>query len=147
MRSNTLKLSIVMALSLVTLAACNKHGQNSGQAAAPGTTNVAAATPTAVAPVTAAPATAAPMAAAPATTTTTTATPAPAPAVGGGDVKERAKAMRLACAEEIKKFCSTGGEKPGRCLKEHESELSPGCNTARQALRAARKAEKADKDE
>jgi len=129
MRPHTLKLSLVVALSLVTLAACDKHGKNSEQAAAPDTTNVAAATPATTPPTTPAPA----------------ATPTPAPAAGG-DVKEDAKAMKLACAEEIKKFC-TGGEKPGRCLKEHESELSPGCNTARQTLRAARKAEKADKDE
>jgi hypothetical protein len=126
MRPHTLKLSLVVALSLVALAACDKGGKNSGQAAAPDTTNVAAATPATPAPV---------------TTPPPAATPAPAPAAGG-DVRELAKAMRLACADEIKKFCSTGGEKPGRCLKEHESELSPGCNSARQALRAARKAGK-----
>jgi predicted small lipoprotein YifL len=142
MKSNTLKLSLVISLSLLTLAACGKHGNSSAPTVAPDTTNVAAATPVAAAPVTATPTTAAP-----ATTTPSMATPAPAPMAGGGDVKQQVRAMRLACAEEIKKFCSTGGEKPGRCLKEHESELSPGCNTARQALRAARKAAKAEKDE
>jgi hypothetical protein len=134
MKPNTLKLSLVLALSLATLAACDKQGKKSEEAAAPDTTNVATATATAPAP-----AATTPTAAQPATT------PAPAPAAGA--VKEQVKAMKLACADDIKKFCATDGEKPGRCLKEHESDLSPGCNTARQALKAARKAQKADKDE
>ena len=34
------------------------------------------------------------------------------------------------CAEDIQKFCKDvqlGGEHIGKCLKEHENELSPGC--------------------
>lgn len=127
MKPHTLTLSLVIALSLVTLAACDKHGKQADAAAAPAATNTMAATNDVVAANTPA-------------VSATNAASSPAPAADG-DTKEKAKAMKLACAEEIKKFC-TGGEKPGRCLKEHASELSPGCTAAREALKAARKAEK-----
>jgi hypothetical protein len=119
MKSNTLKLSLVLALSLAALAACDRHEKKS-EAAASDTTNAAAATN------------------APAATT-----PATAPAPGGGDLKGKFKEMKLACADDLKKFCADA-DKPARCLKEHESDLSPGCNTAFEALKAARQAEKGD---
>ena len=120
MTPNTLKLSLVLALSLATLAACDKHGKKSEEAAAPETTNAA---------VAAAPA-------APVTTTTTT------PAAGGEASGK--KAWKLACADDLKKFCADA-DKPGRCLKEHESEISEGCKSAREAARAAHKADKGEK--
>ncbi len=122
MTPNTLKLSIVLALSLATLAACDRHQKKADDTATTATTNAAVAT-------------------APATTTTAPATTA-APATG--DVSGGKKAWKLACADDLKKFCADA-DKPGRCLREHESEISPGCKEAREAARAAHKAEKGDK--
>jgi hypothetical protein len=116
MRPNTLKLSLVLALSLATLAACDKHGKD---AAAPVTTNAA------VAPAPAAPAM---------TTTTTPTVPTTGTEAAGGK-----KAWKLACADDLKKFCADA-DKPGRCLKQHQSEISEGCKTARAEARAAHKA-------
>ena len=124
MKPNTLKLSLVLALSLATLAACDKHGKKSEDAAATNTNATVASAPAATTP-TPAPA----------------ATPAAAGEASGGK-----KAWKLACADDLKKFCADAA-KPGRCLKEHESEISEGCKSAREAARAAHKAEKGDKAE
>ena len=130
MRPNTLKLSLVLALSLATLAACDKHGKKSEDAGASVAANTAAAAPATTATTT------------PTATTTTPATTAPA-TVEAGDSR---KAWKEACADDLKKFCADAG-KPGKCLKEHESELSQACNAARAARRAAHRAEKANKGE
>ncbi len=120
MRPNTLKMSLVLALSLATLAACDKQGKKSEAAAAPETTNAA-------------------VAAAPAATPMTPATvPATGEAAGGK------KGWKLACADDLKKFCADA-DKPGRCLKQHESEISESCKTARAEARAAHMAAKAEK--
>jgi hypothetical protein len=118
-KRHTLKLSLVMVLSLATLAACDRHHKKSDAAAAPDTNTAAATAPAA----------------------TTAMTPAPATEAPGG--KGGKKAWKLACADDIKKFCADA-DKPGRCLKDHESELSQGCVSAREAAKAARKAEKGE---
>ena len=126
MKPNTLKLSLVLALSLATLAACDKHGKKSEDAAATNTNATVASAPAA-----------------------TTPTPTPAPAAtpaAAGEASGGKKAWKLACADDLKKFCADAA-KPGRCLKEHESEISEGCKSAREAARAAHKAEKGDKAE
>jgi Spy/CpxP family protein refolding chaperone len=125
MKPHALKLSLVLALSLATLAACDKHHKKSEDAG--DTTNAAAA----------APATTATTAAVPSTTTA-----APATAESGGGKH----AWKEACADDIKKFCADA-DKPGKCLKEHKTELSQACVSAREAARAAHKAEKGDKAE
>jgi hypothetical protein len=128
MRSNTLTLSLVVALALATLSACDKHGKKSDEAATPATTNAAVAT-------------------APATTVApAAATPAAVAPGAGGEVSGGKKAWKLACADDLKKFCADA-DKPGRCLKKHEGEISQGCKTAREEAKAARKAGKADKAE
>jgi hypothetical protein len=126
MRPNTLKLSLVLALSLATLAACDKHGKKSDEAA--DTTNTAAAT-------------------APAATTTAPAAAAPVTTpAAGGEVAGGKKAWKEACADDLKKFCADA-DKPGKCLREHKSELSQACVSAREAARAEHKADKGDKAE
>ena len=56
------------------------------------------------------------------------------------DAAGKAGSVREACADDIKKFCA-GAEKPGHCLKEHETQLSQACTAARAARKAAREAE------
>ncbi len=113
MSSNKLRLTLVIAASLLALAACDRSGKK------------AADTQTPVAPVTGA--LNAPAASMP------TSTPAP-------DAAGKAGSIREACADDIKKFCA-GADKPGHCLKEHESQLSQACTAARAARKAAREAE------
>ena len=117
MRLNTLGLTTAVVASLVILSACNKPAN------APPAPVASAAIPTAtpVAPVGANP----------------TAAPAPsgAPMAGGN----KGPKLRIVCADDIKKFCSSG-EKPGKCLKAHESDLSQACQTARAERKAARRA-------
>lgn len=84
----------------------------------------AATTPAATAPAAVAPSpTAAPAAASAAVPTTSANMPK----------------LRVACAADIQKFCP-GGDKPGKCLKQHKDELSATCSAARAARQAARKA-------
>ena len=132
---NSLCLTTAVVASVLMLSACNRPG------AAPATpaVNTAAAPGVAIAPVGPAPTAAAP---APAT-----AEAAPEPVgkglgkgMGGG--KRGGKGggkggLRSACADDIKKFC-TGGERVGRCLKSHASELSQACAQAREARKESR---------
>ncbi len=58
------------------------------------------------------------------------------------DVKAARRAMRQACTADVKALCSdvvTGGGKVMQCLKAHAPQLSDGCKSAAQSLRAARK--------
>jgi hypothetical protein len=58
------------------------------------------------------------------------------------EVRAALQAMRQACAADIAKLCKDvepGGGKIGMCLRDHATELSPGCTTAWQNVRAARK--------
>jgi hypothetical protein len=51
--------------------------------------------------------------------------------------------VRQACSTDIASFCKDvqpGGGKVARCLRDHRTELSDGCKTAFQNLRAARQA-------
>ena len=125
MTHNTLKLSLILALSLATLAACDKHGKKSEDAAAPETTNTAAA--------------------APATTpTTTTATPPAATAApASADASDAKHAWKEACADDLKKLCADA-DKPRKCLREHKDQLSEACKAGLAAARAAQKADKGE---
>jgi|GEM_PF-6538997 len=117
MRLNTLGLTTAAVASLVILSACNK----------------AANAPTAPAANAVAPATTAAPALAAAAPATPMATPAPTRGRRGGGK------VRQACAADIAKFCAAG-EKPWKCLKPHESELSQTCQAARAQAKAARQA-------
>ncbi|MEO8925569.1 MAG: hypothetical protein ABI306_00260 [Caulobacteraceae bacterium] len=116
MHSKPLWLATAVVASIFMLSACEK------QAAAPATPAVpAAATP---APVVAA--------------TPPATTPPATPVAGNGG---QGGAVKTACADDIKKFCTAaGGEKPWRCLKQHAAELSPACTAARAAAKAKREA-------
>ncbi len=118
MRTNPLKLSLVALAAMLTLSACDK-------AKTPADTNAATPAP-AAAPVAA----------------TNTPTPTTSPA-GSTDVKSLFKTAKEACAADTQKFCATA-DKPFKCLKEHEAELTPSCAAARTALKAARKAAKGE---
>jgi len=124
MKPNTLKLSLILALSLATLAACDKHDKKSEDAAAPVTTNTAAAVAPATTPTTAAPA---------------TTTPAPAT----GDASDAKHAWKAACADDLTKLCANA-DKPRKCLREHKDELSQACKAGLAAARAAQKADKGE---
>jgi hypothetical protein len=116
MPSNTLKLSVILVASLLALSACNKSATPAAN--------------TATAPVTPA---------APAMATSNTpamSTPAATPEAGG-----KAKSVREACAADRQKFCANA-DKPFRCMKEHEAELSAPCLAARAAFKAAHQAAK-----
>ena len=117
MRINSLKLSLVITASLLALAACDKKADTTAATPAP----AAATVPPATAPVAA-----------------TTPTTPPAPAEAG-----KFKAVKEACAADLRKFCAAA-DKPGRCLKQHEAELTPSCNAARAAFKAAHQAAKAE---
>ena len=113
MSSNKLRLTLVIAASLLALAACDRSGKK------------AADTQTPAAPVTAAmnaPAASTPMS-----------TPAP-------DASGKTGSVREACADDIKKFCADA-DKPFRCQQEHQAQLSQACTAARAARKAAREAE------
>ena len=54
------------------------------------------------------------------------------------DLEARAKAMREACAEDVKTLCATadkakGGEGIVQCIRANEAKLTPACATAVQA--------------
>lgn len=56
----------------------------------------------------------------------------PACKEGRGKMKKRMNEFQQACNEDVQKFCKDvkpGGGGIVRCLKEHESELSPECKT------------------
>ena len=118
MKPSILKFSLILALSAAALAGCGKNEKKTEATVPPAAAPVAATAPASL------------PAAAPASTPT-------------GDVKADARAMRLACADDIRKFCS-GAEKAGKCLKEHKTQLSAACADARRTLREARKADKGD---
>jgi len=53
-------------------------------------------------------------------------------------VKEKVREAREACEDDILRFCGNvkaGGGRIARCLKEHESELSPKCNAIMEEYR------------
>ena len=56
------------------------------------------------------------------------------------------QAVKTICAADLKTYCADA-DKPGRCLKEHEAQLSSTCASAFSAFRAARKAEREAKGE
>jgi hypothetical protein len=59
------------------------------------------------------------------------------------EVRAAAKNMREACAQDIGSLCKDVAPERGgiaRCLRSHEAQLSAGCATAWQNLRAARQA-------
>ncbi|MDQ2859460.1 MAG: hypothetical protein M3T55_01770 [Pseudomonadota bacterium] len=118
MHLNTPALTAAAVVSLLILSACNKSA------------NVPATPAVATAPATTTPATgapAAPMAANPSAM--------PAPTAGG----RTGGHVRQACAADIAKFCAAG-EKPGKCLRAHQSALSQACQTAWAERKAARQA-------
>ena len=45
------------------------------------------------------------------------------------DVETKAKAMREACAEDVKTYCK-GKKGVAKCLRTNEAKLSPACSTA-----------------
>jgi hypothetical protein len=62
--------------------------------------------------------------------------------VGGAPGGGRAGAMK-ACRADHEKYCADvekGGGRVMKCMKEHASELSSGCKSALQSMRAARQA-------
>lgn len=114
MRTRSLNLALAVAVSLLSLAACDKAGK------APSNTVAQSGTmPAATAPAT------------PSNTVMASAAP---------DASGRA-AVKTACADDIQKFCA-GEAKWGRCLKQHEGELSQACIAARAARKAEREAAK-----
>jgi len=113
MHLNIPALTATAVVSLLILSACNKPA------------NVPATPAVATAPATTVPA--APMAANP--------NAMPAPTAGG----RRGGRLRQACAADIAKFCAAG-EKPGKCLRAHQSALSQACQTAWAERKAARQA-------
>ena len=122
MSSNKLKLTLVIAASLLALAACDRSGKKAADTQTPDT--AAMNSPAAFT-----------SSASPAATTN-----APAMSTTAPDRAGKAGSVKEACADDIKKFCA-GADKPGHCLREHESQLSQACSAARAARKAAREAE------
>ncbi len=61
--------------------------------------------------------------------------------VGAGPAGGRGGAMK-ACKADVQTYCGgveKGGGRIKACMKEHVASLSPGCKSALQAMRAARK--------
>ena len=74
-----------------------------------------------------------------------TAPPSPPAARASPALSEARAKMRAACAADVEKFCA--GVERGKggmrtCLREHRSELSADCTSARQQVRATRAKEK-----
>jgi hypothetical protein len=60
-------------------------------------------------------------------------------------LKEARAKMRAACAGDVGKLCANveRGGALGRCLRDHQAELSAECGAARESLRALRAKAKA----
>src|ERR1700733_9381851 len=68
-----------------------------------------------------------------------------APPKASPALKEARKKMRTACAADTQKFCANiepGNRALQACLTSHRSDLSAGCTSAREEVRATRVREK-----
>ncbi len=120
MSGRSLNPMLALVASLLALAACDRSAKSPAN-------SVADTAPA----MTASPA---PMAA-----TNTVMAPTAAPVAPEGGKKVR---LKVACADDIQKFCA-GDDKPGKCLRQHQSELSQACSTALAERKAEREADKA----